>query len=123
MAMSLLIVDDHAAFRGLASTMLSAEGFEVAGAIPDGESAVAAIHDLHPDAVLLDIQLPGIDGFEVARRIAALEHSPRVVLTSLRAASDYGRRITESPARGFLPKQQLSGAALAALLGSPGPCA
>jgi DNA-binding NarL/FixJ family response regulator len=122
MAVSLLIVDDHAAFRGFVSELLAAEGFEVAGAVPDGESAVAAVEDLRPDAVLLDIQLPGIDGFEVARRIAALEHGPRVVLTSLRDASDYGRRITDSPAMGFLPKQQLSGAALAALLAAPGPC-
>jgi DNA-binding NarL/FixJ family response regulator len=122
MAVSLLIVDDHAAFRGFVSELLAAEGFEVAGAVPDGESVVAAIEDLHPDAVLLDIQLPGIDGFEVARQIAALEHGPPVVLTSLRAASDYGRRISDSPAMGFLPKQQLSGAALAALLAAPGPC-
>ncbi|MEY2517210.1 MAG: hypothetical protein QOJ89_4568 [bacterium] len=122
MALSLLIVDDHPAFRGFVSGMLAAEGFEVAGEAPDGESAIAAVEKLHPDAVLLDIQLPGIDGFEVARRIAAIEHGPRVVLTSLRPASDYGRRITNSPAMGFLPKQQLSGAALAALLASPGPC-
>ena len=120
--MSLLIVDDHAAFRAFISQMLSAEGFEVAGEVPDGESAVAAVRDLRPDAVLLDIQLPGIDGFEVARRIAMIERGPRVVLTSMRAASDYGRRITDSPVKGFLPKQQLSGAALAALLASPGPC-
>jgi DNA-binding NarL/FixJ family response regulator len=122
MAMSLLIVDDHAAFRGFISQMLTAEGFTVAGEAPDGESAIAAVHDLHPDAVLLDIQLPGIDGFEVARRIAEIERGPRVVLTSMRAASDYGRRITDSPVKGFLPKQLLSGAALAALLASPGPC-
>jgi DNA-binding NarL/FixJ family response regulator len=122
MAMSLLIVDDHAAFRAFISQMLTAEGFDVAGEVPDGESAVAAVRDLHPDAVLLDIQLPGIDGFEVARRIAELERSPRVVLTSLRAASDYGRRITDSPVTGFLPKQHLSGATLAALLASPAPC-
>jgi DNA-binding NarL/FixJ family response regulator len=122
MAVSLLIVDDHAAFRGFVSEMLAAEGFEVAGAVPDGESVLAAIEDLQPDAVLLDIQLPGIDGFEVARQIAALDHGPPIVLTSVRAASDYGRRIIDSPAMGFLPKQRLSGAALAALLVSPGPC-
>lgn len=122
MAMSLLIVDDHAAFRAFISQMLSAEGFDVAGEVPDGESAVAAVRDLRPDAVLLDIQLPGIDGFEVARRIAQIECGPRVVLTSMRAASAYGQRITESPVTGFLPKEQLSGAALAALLALPGPC-
>jgi CheY-like chemotaxis protein len=122
MATTLLIVDDHAAFRSLVRQMLSAEGFEVTGEAPDGESAVAAVQDLQPDAVLLDIQLPGIDGFEVARRIASIDDAPLVVLTSARAASDYGRRIADSPATGFLAKHDLSGPALAARLAASRPC-
>jgi DNA-binding NarL/FixJ family response regulator len=122
MATTLLIVDDHPAFRSLARAMLSADGFEVTGEAPDGESALAAVQDLQPDAVLLDIQLPGIDGFEVARQIASIDGAPRVVLTSLRAASDYGRRNADSPASGILAKQDLSGPALAARLAFRGTC-
>jgi DNA-binding NarL/FixJ family response regulator len=114
--MTLLIVDDHQPFRSFAHTMLESEGFDVVGEAPDGESALDAVNELHPDAVLLDVQLPGIDGFEVARQLALLPDAPRVVLSSSREASDYGSRLSESPVCGFLPKQQLSGDALATLL-------
>ena len=98
------------------STLLGAEGFEVAGEAADGESALQAVERLHPDVVLLDVQLPGIDGIEVAHRLAAMGDGPRVVLTSSREPSDYGRRLAASPVTGFLPKLELSGAALSALL-------
>jgi DNA-binding NarL/FixJ family response regulator len=115
-APTLLIVDDHVEFRSFARTLLAADGFEVAGEAGDGESALVACEDLHPDVVLLDVQLPGIDGFEVARRLAAEPEAPHVILTSSREASDYGARLTDSPADGFISKQDLSGAAVAALL-------
>lgn len=114
--MSLLIVDDHAGFRSFAGMLLAGEGFDVIGDAPDGESALESVKRLRPDVVLLDVQLPGIDGFEVARRLAATPGGPRVVLTSSREASDYGSRLTAAPASGFLPKTQLSGAALTRLL-------
>jgi DNA-binding NarL/FixJ family response regulator len=114
--MSLLIVDDHAGFRSFARALLSSEGFDVAGEAVDGESALEAVERLHPDVVLLDVQLPGMDGFEIAYRLAGTPNAPRVVLTSSREASDYGSRLAQSPATGFLPKTELSGAALAALL-------
>jgi len=114
--MTLLIVDDHDSFRSFARMLLTSEGFEVSGEASDGESAVEAVKRLRPDVVLLDVQLPDIDGFEVAQRLAELTNAPRVVLTSSREASDYGRRLTGAPARGFIPKQDLSGAALAELL-------
>lgn len=116
MAIKLLIVDDHAEFRTFARAMLTDDGFEITGEAPDGESVLAALQGERPDAVLLDIQLPGIDGFEVARLLAALRDPPRVVLTSSREASDYGQRLSQSPARGFLAKRDLSGAALAEIL-------
>lgn len=116
MALTLLIVDDHEGFRSFARTLLAGEGFDVAGEARDGESAVEAAQRLKPDAVLLDIQLPDIDGFEVARRLAALDGGPSIVFTSSRDAADYGARISDSAARGFIPKQDLSGAGLAALL-------
>lgn len=117
--MTLLIVDDHAAFRTYARAMLDAEGYEVVGDVADGESAIEAAERLEPDAVLLDIQLgDGIDGFEVARRLAALPHPPQVVLASSREASAYGSRLTDAPVRGFVSKEDLSGEALSELLGA-----
>ena len=116
MGMSLLIVDDHAAFRAFARRLLGADGFDVAGEAEDGESALAAVERLHPDVVLLDVNLPTIDGFEVARRLSASADAPTVVLTSSRPPSDYGTRLAESPAAGFIPKHELSGAALAELM-------
>jgi DNA-binding NarL/FixJ family response regulator len=112
----LLIVDDHADFRGLARSLLTAAGFEVTGEVGDGESVLAAVLEQRPDVVLLDVNLPGIDGFEVARRVAAVENAPRVVLTSSRDRSDYGTRIDSSPIRGFIPKHEISGDAVTALL-------
>src|SRR3954451_8588079 len=101
--MSLLIVDDHPSFRGFISELLSAEGFDVAGEAEDGEAALEALDRLHPDVVLLDVQLPGLDGFDVAELLAARPHAPRVVLTSSRDAADYGARLTRSPVSGFIP--------------------
>jgi DNA-binding NarL/FixJ family response regulator len=113
MSPTLLIVDDHESFRSFARSMLASEGFEVTGEAPDGESALIEAARLHPDVVLLDVQLPGIDGFEVARRLAEKPIAPVVVLTSSREASDYGSKLTESPAKGFIPKHELSAEGLA----------
>jgi CheY-like chemotaxis protein len=111
---AILIVDDHDGFRTFARGMLEAAGFTVAEAAT-GAQATEAARTLRPGLVLLDIQLPDFDGFEVARRLAADpagDPVPVVVLTSTREASDYGGLIAASPAAGFLPKDQLSGAAL-----------
>jgi DNA-binding NarL/FixJ family response regulator len=113
---TLLIVDDHEPFRSFARTLLSDEGFVVSGEAADGESALEAARDQRPDVVLLDVQLPGIDGFEVAERLATSAHPPAVVMTSTRQASDYGARLRHAPVRGFLPKQELSGPAVSALI-------
>jgi two-component system nitrate/nitrite response regulator NarL len=112
--MTLLIVDDHAGFREFARRLF--DGFEVAGEVSDGESALGAVRQLRPDVVLLDVQLPGIDGFEVARQLAARPDPPMVVLTSSRARSDYGGRLDEAPVLGFIPKEELSVEAVQALL-------
>ena len=114
---TVLIVDDHPAFRASARALLEAEGLAVVGEAADGAGAVAEASRLHPDVVLLDIQLPDIDGFEVARRVTAAVDAPAVVLTSSRDAADFGALIASSGARGFVPKGELSGARIAALLG------
>ena len=100
--------------------MLEAAGFQVAEAA-NGAEATEAARLVRPALVLLDIQLPDYDGFEVARRLAVQPHRPVIVLTSTRDASDYGARIAVSPAAGFLPKDQLSGAALRGFLGERPP--
>jgi CheY-like chemotaxis protein len=116
MSPTVLVVDDHASFRAAATALLESEGFTVVGGAGDGDEALEQVGALGPDVVLLDVQLPGIDGFEVARRLAALAVPPVVLLISSRSASEYGDRVTRSPARGFLDKQALSGAAIARLL-------
>jgi len=113
---TVLIVDDHEGFRQMARALLEAEGIEVVGEAVDGESAITEAERLRPQLVLLDVQLPGIDGFEVAARLGEASDPPAVVLTSSHAASSYRRRLAQSPARAFIPKGELSGEALAALL-------
>lgn len=107
-SMRILIVDDSTAFRRAARAMLEMDGFaDVIEAI-DGEEALTKVADLDPDVILLDIQLPGIDGLEVAERLDATGHPPITLLISSRNASDYGRRLTSSPARAFLRKEELT---------------
>jgi DNA-binding NarL/FixJ family response regulator len=112
----LLIVDDHAEFRDSASVLLEGEGFDVVGSAATGEEAVGQAMRLDPDLVLLDIQLPGMDGFVTAERLAALVNPPVVVLISSRARSSYGTRIDHAPVRGFLAKHELSGESLKSLI-------
>ena len=114
--MSVLIVDDHPSFRAIARRLLEAAGFDVVGEAPDGRKAIAAAQRLKPDVVLLDVQLPDFDGFEVAARLAEAGSDSVVVLTSSRAAADYAPLLTHSPARAFIPKAELSGATLTGLL-------
>jgi DNA-binding NarL/FixJ family response regulator len=115
-ARSVLIVDDHPSFRATARALLETEGFRVVGEAADGAQALAKAVELHPDVILLDVQLPDIDGFEVARRLCANGASPAIVLVSSRDAADYGELIPACGARGFVPKGELSGAAVRALL-------
>jgi DNA-binding NarL/FixJ family response regulator len=110
-----LIVDDHQPFRAVARALLESAGYIVTGEAADGAEALAAVAAQPPDAVLLDVQLPDLDGFAVATELAAAD-GPAVVLISSRDADDYGRRIAACGARGFIPKSKLSAAAIAALL-------
>jgi CheY-like chemotaxis protein len=114
---TVLIVDDHVAFRASARALLEAEGFHVVGEAADAAGAVEAVAVLRPEIVLLDIQLPDLDGLVVAEQLAGAEDSPVVVLISSRDAAAYGPRLHQTPARGFIPKSGLSGEALAALIG------
>jgi CheY-like chemotaxis protein len=97
--------------------MLEAGGYSVIGEAADGEAALDAVRELAPDLVLLDVQLPDIDGFEVAARLQADGAAATIVLTSSRDRADFGDALAESPARGFIAKGELSGATLAELSG------
>src|SRR2546423_15479739 len=116
MAWSVLIVDDHEGFRAGARALLEAEGFEVLGEAADGESAVEQARRLRPQVVLLDIQLPGIDGFAVAEELAAEPSAPAVVLNSSRSAAAFRSRLASTPARGFITKSEFTGECLSSLL-------
>jgi DNA-binding NarL/FixJ family response regulator len=115
-ATTVLIVDDHAGFRATARALLEAEGFEVVGEAANAVRALEAARELQPELVLLDVQLPDFDGFEVAERLTINGSGPTVVLTSSRDSTDFGPLVARSGARGFIPKAELSGAALAALI-------
>jgi DNA-binding NarL/FixJ family response regulator len=114
---SVLIVDDHAEFRRTLRALLEAEGFEVIGEAANGEAALLAAARLQPQLILLDVQLPDLDGFEVAARLAANSDPPAVILISSRSADSYRRRLANTSAVGFIAKSELSGEAVAALGG------
>ena len=114
--LTVLIVDDHPSFRAVARMMLETDGFAVVGTEEDGESGVAGALRLEPDVVLLDVELPDIDGFEVAARLRAAGSRAAIVLASSRDRADFGSLVDESGARGFLTKADLSGDAIRSLV-------
>jgi DNA-binding NarL/FixJ family response regulator len=116
MSKTVLIVDDHPSFRGMARALLESEGFTVVGEAADGAAAIAQARALHPDLILLDVQLPDMDGFAVAAQLTSNGSRPDIVLTSSRDARDFGSLVEQSGARGFVPKAEISAEAIAALL-------
>lgn len=114
---TVVIVDDHPSFRASARAILEASGFEVVGEASDGTSAVEAVERLGPDVVLLDVQLPDATGFDVCERLADGDgHAPAIVLVSSRDLADYGELVESSCACGFVPKAELSGEIIRALI-------
>ncbi len=116
MSLTVLIVDDHPGFRARARALLESEGFVVLAEAEDGASGVRLAAELSPRVVLLDVQLPDMDGFEVAAGISAAQVDAQIVLVSSRDGSEFGELVAKSGARGFIPKAELSGAGLMALL-------
>jgi len=113
--LSVLIVDDHPAFRASARRLLEGEGFQVVAEAADGASGIALARELRPDLVLLDVMLPDLSGFDVAEELSSSRS--KVVLVSSRSKADYGRRLRRTSAVGFIPKDRLSGDTIRALLG------
>jgi DNA-binding NarL/FixJ family response regulator len=105
---TVLVVDDHSGFRHEARLLLEDAGYDVVGEAADATSAITAARHLSPDVVLLDIQLPGDDGFAVAKALTATVDPPAVVLISGRDQSDYSTRLDECGAVGFVPKGDLT---------------
>ena len=103
-----LTVDDHATFREAARAVVAAtSGFETVGEATSGEEGVAAAVRLRPDLVILDVQLPDIDGYEAARRIAP--HRPSVVICLVSTEDDAleGDPARRCGASAYIRKQDL----------------
>jgi DNA-binding NarL/FixJ family response regulator len=114
---TVLIVDDHPTFRQFARRLLEEAGYAVVGEAGDAAAAIEATRRLQPAVVLLDVLLPDGSGLDVAAELAERSSAPAVVLTSSRTSEDLGAALDTAPACGFIAKSDLTGAALAALVG------
>lgn len=119
---SVVIVDDHAVLReGTRQILERAGGFTLVGEAAEGETAVGLVAEHHPDVVLLDLRLPGINGVEVARRMAEVSPSTRVVVLSAFDEIDYVQAALGAGVAGYLlkttPADELVGAVRAACSG------
>jgi DNA-binding NarL/FixJ family response regulator len=117
-----LLIDDSPRFLDAARGLLEREGITVVGTGSTGAEALHRVDELRPDVTLVDIDLGGESGFEVARRLHADAGlaQPRVILISTHSQLDYADLIAASPAVGFLPKSALSAAAIRQLLDGRG---
>jgi DNA-binding NarL/FixJ family response regulator len=112
-----VIVDDDQEFLEVATALLERDGVTVAGIAHSSAEAVRRAQALRPDVVLIDIRLGEESGFEAARQLADNRHSAALIMISTHAGEDYAELIAESPALGFLPKAELSAAAIRRILG------
>jgi CheY-like chemotaxis protein len=111
-----LLVDDHSDFRRAARQLLERHGFAVVAEAETGASAIEQAQEHRPDLVLVDVQLPDIDGFEVAEHLSRLQAPVDLILTSSLDGTDFGALVAASSAVGFVPKAELSASAIEALL-------
>ena len=118
MQLRCVIVDDDESFLHVARTSLERSGVIVAGIADSRAAAVQRVAELRPDIVLVDIRLGAESGFDVARDLAASGHAVRLIMISSHAESDYADLIEETPVAGFLPKTELSAAAIRRVLGT-----
>jgi DNA-binding NarL/FixJ family response regulator len=104
-----LIVDDQTPFREASRMVVEmTDGFDVVGEAVNGFDALALVADLEPDLVLMDVQMPGIDGIETTRRISSLPDPPAVLVMSTHESGDYVGMAVAAGAVGFIPKSQFS---------------
>ncbi len=119
-----LLVDDQALFRDIAKNMFSSvEEFEVVAEAEDGADAVDAYANLRPDLVLMDVQMPRVNGLEATKQILKGNPDARVVITSMRSEPEYRRLALDTRALGFIAKRDLSIRALKDVLDGAVPVA
>jgi DNA-binding NarL/FixJ family response regulator len=118
MALRCLIVDDSARFLAAAGKLLEREGITVVGVASTSAEALERAQELRPDVALVDIDLGGESGFELARRIAEAPAPLPVILISTRSEDEFVELIETSPALGYLSKTSLSAHAVRQLLES-----
>jgi DNA-binding NarL/FixJ family response regulator len=117
MSVRVLLVDDDDAFRNSAAQVLTERGYDVVGQASTVAEARAAIGRLHPDALLLDVNLPDGNGVAFATELARDGGSPRVLLASTDSSGVTQRLLERSGATGFLPKPDLMTVDLKSYLG------
>ena len=120
MPLRVLIVDDDPSFRATARRLLRARGLAVAGEASDYKHALAAVRELAPDGVLVDVHLPDIDGLEVAEELSRNGIGPQVLLTSSDSGAATAALAEQHGAVGFVPKTELAGADLASYFSRAG---
>lgn len=104
--MRVLLVDDHKLIRvGLRKLLEAEAGVEIAGEASGGEAAIEMARELKPDVVVLDINMPGMNGVEATRRIARLSPAPRILIVSVHAQDPIPTRLLEAGAAGYLTKE------------------
>ncbi|BBX44149.1 response regulator transcription factor [Mycobacterium cookii] len=112
-----VIVDDNAAFLEVAANMLGRDGLTVVGMASSSAEALRRVAQLRPDVAVVDIDLGGESGFDLAQRLADGPAVSSVIMTSTHSEQDFTDLIAASPALGFVPKVELSAEAVLHLLG------
>lgn len=106
MSIRILLADDHAVVRDGLRALLDAEpGLEVVGSVTDGREALLAAKRLQPDVVVMDINMPGLNGIEATRSMVELEPPPQVLILSMHGSSEHIYRALQAGARGYLMKE------------------
>ncbi len=101
----LLIVDDHAVYRRTLRRMCEAKfGFTVVGEAANGQEAVELARTLSPDVILMDVEMPVMDGVDATRRIVEANPQARVIILTVHQREDYFTGATHAGARGYLLK-------------------
>lgn len=102
-----LIVDDQVPFRDAARAVIAlTDGFAVAGEASTGEESLEQAERIRPDLVIMDVNLPGIDGIEATRRLTSSPAAPVVILVSTYDEEDFARRASASGAARYVPKSE-----------------
>ncbi len=108
MSRRILIVDDNEHFQQTARDLLEMRGFDVMHPVGDGIAARAAVDRIRPEGVLLDVNLPGEDGFSIAAALARASPTTRIVITSAEISRVPESALAECGAVAFVPKTELA---------------